>query len=98
MTTTETHYHGKEPCAIHHGQEFVDRDKAARERLPQALAELKRTERELAEAKARVEACQTELKMLVGDIITNHEKHGEIGVTTMASGALVYWIPENLGV
>lgn len=96
MTTTEVHYHGKEPCAIHHGQHFAERDAAARERLPLAIAELKRRKEHLAQAQAAVDTVEAEIKMLFGDVITKHEKHGELGVTTMATGALVYWIPEHL--
>ncbi|HEY1292882.1 MAG TPA: hypothetical protein VGJ60_07385 [Chloroflexota bacterium] len=92
------HWHGREQCTINHGATFVARDEAAREQLPSAFAELKEAEAALAAATQRVDTAQAQLRELLRDVIKDHRKAGEIGVTTMASGAVVCWIPENLGV
>lgn len=96
--TTEVHYHGKQPCTTHHGQQFLEADQAARAQLPAAIAEVKDAEAALAAATQRVNTAQAQIRELLRDVIKDHRVAGKIGITTMASGAAVYWIPEDLGV
>lgn len=78
------------------GEEVVAASDAARAQLPAALAELSASKEALAAAQTRVDAANVTIKTLLRDTIKSHQQVGKIGITKMADGTQIFWLPRHL--
>jgi capsule polysaccharide export protein KpsE/RkpR len=77
-------------------EETLALNKSARAELPDALRALEQAKAERDDAQARVDGAEARIKALLRNVIKDHRKLGAIGLTTMADGSKVYWLPEDL--
>lgn len=67
----------------------------AMEHLPAALAEMRQAENQLERAQDDLDEARDQVEALLRDIIVKHRQSGKVGITTMANGSLLYWLPDD---
>lgn len=78
-----------------HAVEVLELDKAARAALPEVLRELQEATSLRDAAQTRMDVANATIKRLLRNTIKKHERLGSIGLTTMADGSKIYWLPDD---
>lgn len=69
-------------------------DQEARAKLPELVKRAGQLQQQLAEVSEALSNATNELREQLAHVIVGHSRAGQTGITHMADGSLLYWIPD----
>jgi hypothetical protein len=75
-------------------QAIAELDAEARAALPLLLARCRALENQQDEINAALRQVKQEIYDQMGNVIVEHTSRGQIGITRMAKGSMIYWLPD----